>query len=353
MCGAEQILSEVKRLMESEDFIARHKTREDAFTRTRKLSAQDIIRFVLGLKGTTQPFEIARYFSETKQTPVSAGSMTKARTKLSWSAFGELLRLSGEIVPTPCRFQGYRLIAFDGMQGDLPRTEELLAKYPPEKGVRIPKFHAVSAYDVLNKIFLDAVFLPAPCDEREAALSFIRSLSLSADDIVTFDRGFPSIRLIQTLEEMGISYVIRVNRSFITEVRDFIESDVADEIIDVHYTKRRAAASKVQCKTPWDSSIRVVKIPLPNGDEEILLTSLTHLPKDDLAGIYRLRWGIETGHNHLKNAIQIETFMGTLENSIKQEFYADLFVYNITSLLCAQAQGLQEKKIQIQAGNLP
>jgi hypothetical protein len=234
------------------------------------------------------------------------------------------------------------------MQGDLPRTEELLTKYPPEEGVRTPKFHAVSAYDVLNKTFLDAQFLPAPCDEREAALILIQSLALDANTIALFDRGFPSIRLIQALEEKGIPYVMRVNGSFITEIRNFIKSDAIDEIIDIHYTKRRAAVSKVRCKTPWDSSLRAVRVPLPNnGGEEFLLTSLTNLSIEHLAEIYRLRWGIETGHNYLKNAIQIEAFMGTLENSIKQEFYAALFSYNITSLLCAQAQGLQIKKLHL------
>lgn len=115
MSGPEQILSEVTRMIESEEFIACHKTQETAFMRKRKLKARDVIQFVLTLKGTTQPFEVARYFSGTKQAQVAAGSMTKAWSKLSWSAFRELLCLSGELAPSPCRFQGYRLIGFDGM----------------------------------------------------------------------------------------------------------------------------------------------------------------------------------------------------------------------------------------------
>jgi len=354
MSEAEQILSEVARVIESEDFIERHKTQESAFTRKRKLSARDVIQFVLTLMGTTQPFELERYFAETKQRPVAAGSMTKARTKLSWSAFREMLRLIVGMAAAPCNFQGYRLIGFDGMQGDLPRTEEMLTKYPPKEGVRTPKFHAVSAYDVLNKTFLDAQFLPSPCDEREAALRLIQSLALDSNTIALFDRGFPSIRLIQALEEKGIPYVMRVSGSFIAEVNDFTKSDATDEIINIRYTKRRAVVSRIQCETPWNSRVRAVRILLPkNGGEEVLLTSLTNLSVDQLAEIYRLRWEIETGHNYLKNAIRIEAFMGTLENSIKQEFYAALFSYNITSLLCAQAQGVQLKKIHLQAGDQP
>ncbi len=347
-----QILSEVERLSESEDFIKRHKTQERAFTRKRKLRARDVMLFVLTLRRTTQPFAMSRYFAETKQTPAAPGSMTKARTKLSWTAFRETLRVSVAMSSASRRFQGYRLIAIDGMQGDLPRTEEVLAKYPPEEGGRIPKFHAVSAYDVLNKTFLDAEFLPSPCDEREAAMTLIRSLPLDERAILIFDRGFPSVRLMQLLEELRVPYVMRVSKSFLAEVNRFTESDATDAVIDIRYTSKRAAITRIQCRSPWNANVRAVRIPLPhNGEDEILLTPLLDLSIDDLAEIYRLRWGIETSHNYLKNAIVVEAFMGTLENSIEQEFYAALFVYNITGLLCAEAEDLEIKKLQIQAGN--
>lgn len=241
------------------------------------------------------------------------------------------------------------MIAIDGMEGDLPRTEELLKKYPPKEGERIPKFHAVSAYDVLNKVFLDAEFRQSPCDEREAAIALIESLQLDEHSVLIFDRGFPSIRLLQLLQGRRIAYVMRVSKSFLSEVNRFRESDARDVVIDIHYTGKRAATSGARCDCPWDTHVRAVKIPLPSEGDEILLTSLLDLSIDDLAEVYRLRWGIETSHNYLKNAIHIEEFMGTLENSIKQEFYAALFVYNMTSLLCAQADGSVLKKLQIQA----
>lgn len=348
MNKAAEILSEVERLSESGEFINRHKANGSAFSRKRKLSVRDIMLFVLTLPKTTQPFALSRYTAETKQQSVAAGSMTKARSKLVWSAFREVLCVSAAMAFAPRRFKGYRLIAIDGMQGDLPRTEELLTKYPPEEGARIPKFHAVSAYDVLNKTFLDAEFLPFPCDEREAAMALIRSLSPQEGTILIFDRGFPSIRLMQLLEELQTPYVMRVSKSFLVEVNRFTQSDATDAVIDIRYTNRRAKISRVRCDSPWNVGVRAVKIPLPHsGEDEILLTSLPNLSADDLAEIYRLRWGIETGHNYLKNAVAVEEFMGTLENSVKQEFYASLFVYNLTSLLCEDAKALGIKKLQI------
>ncbi len=54
--------------------------------------------------------------------------------------------------------------------------------------------------------------------------------------------------------------------------------------------------------------------------------------------LYPLRWGIEVGFNHLKNALYLEAFVGIKENSIKQEFYSILIKYNIIMLFTEEAK---------------
>jgi len=94
---------------------------------------------------------------------------------------------------------------------------------------------------------------------------------------------------------------------------------------------------------PYSFDLRCVKVILPNGNTEILITNL---PKDvfkrkDIETLYLLRWGIETSFNHLKNAINIEEFVGIKENSIKQEFYSILIKYNLVMQYIEEAKTVE------------
>ena len=127
-------------------------------------------------------------------------------------------------------------------------------------------------------------------NERTAAYKLIENHQ-KEDDIFLFDRGFPSVALIQKLNDNGLKFLARVSKSFI-------------------------------------------------GETEILITNLPNniFKRKDLGNLYALRWGIETGFNHLKNAINIEEFVGIKENSIKQEFYSILIKYNLIMQYIGEAE---------------
>lgn len=346
MINIQLILSSLLQQINDPSFIARHKTNPKAFLRNRKITPLDIVLFVLTLARDTLPSEIKRYFSSVEKPSVSPGSMTKARSKLSSEAFRELFLNITSMMPQKRNFKGYRLVAFDGMKGELIRTPEILEKYQPMKDSRIPMFHAISAYDVLNKFFLDAVFLPSPADEHEAAIDLINGQTFGERDILLFDRGFPSVRLIQLLNQKKINFVVRVSNSFLSEVNTFRKSDLTDEVITINYTKRRSKTSRVKCDAPLSLTFRAVKIQLSSGETEVLITSFSEFSIAELSELYALRWGIETSYNYLKNSIHVERFVGILENSVKQEFYSALLMSNITSLLYDEANVELYKKLK-------
>ena len=83
-----------------------------------------------------------------------------------------------------------------------------------------------------------------------------------------------------------------------------------------------------------------MRIELISGGAEVLITNLeeTGFSRAEIGKLYWYRWGIETGFNHLKNAVYAETFVGIKENSIKQEFYAILIKYNLFMLFVEEAE---------------
>ena len=109
-------------------------------------------------------------------------------------------------------------------------------------------------------------------------------------------------------------------------------------------------AEKLGFKLPCTFNFRCVKISLKSGETEVLITNLNsnEFSSKELGELYNMRWGIETSFSYLKNAVNIETFIGVKENSIKQEFFSNLIVYSLAKVAanCAQIE-YESKKNKI------
>jgi hypothetical protein len=342
------IISIIKAKATDEEFILRHKSDAKAFIRKREISFSDVIYFVLSLLKTTLPFEIMHYFGTMGKKTVNPSNISRARSKCQYTAFLELFLLTAKAISVNKAnlFKGYRVLAFDGMQGELQNTQELRDNYPPAKGAGYPKFHAVAMYDVLNDIYANALFLPAPTDERAAAIALMSQLDTDTKDLILADRGFPSLALLQAFSNDSKKFVMRVKSNFLREVSDFtINSSEGDKVLHIDYSKRRGDTHKVKnAVLPYSFDLRCVKFILPDGEVETLITNLENsFTKEDIIHLYGLRWGIETSFNHLKNAVRVEDFVGVKDNSIKQEFFASLLFYNLNTLF-VDCAGKQVKK---------
>ena len=77
--------------------------------------------------------------------------------------------------------------------------------------------------------------------------------------------------------------------------------------------------------------LRLLTIELDNGQKEFLLTNLfdKRFDLDDFKELYRLRWGIETNYNTLKNRLNIENYTGKRRITIEQDIYSQFLRYNI------------------------
>ncbi|MDN3585256.1 hypothetical protein QWY86_01150 [Pedobacter aquatilis] len=93
--------------------------------------------------------------------------------------------------------------------------------------------------------------------------------------------------------------------------------------------------------------VRLVKVQLPDGKTEILITSLLDTKKHPLhlfGELYFKRWGIETEYAMQKNYLQLELLSGYKVNTILQDFHASIFVSNLQYILSIPAQIKSEKK---------
>jgi len=336
-----KIITKLKEQIHEPSFQERHKTSENDFSRVRTLPFQAVTSFVMGTVHTSLDFEIMHFCEQTKSKKFTSSAISKARDKIKYTAFRELLKNMQKDIPSKSKLKDYRVIAFDGTKGELPNTPELMQDYRPSKDAQYPQFHAVAMFDVLNCNFIDAEFSPSPTNERSEAYELLENYDNTEKSIFLFDRGFPSIALIQKLNEQNRKFVMRVSKSFLKEVNDFGKSKAKDKQIHIDYEKRRGQTNEVKdVKLPYSFDLRCVRIELSSKTTEVLVTNLdkSEFTRAEIGKLYGLRWVIETGFNHLKNAIHVEDFVGIKENSIKQEFYATLIKYNLFLLFTEEAK---------------
>ena len=137
-------------------------------------------------------------------------------------------------------------------------------------------------------------------------------------DLYIFDRYYPSKAFFAEMIDNSMYFLMRVRRKFNAEFDG---------------VKRNGAVRfAVNGKT---YQVRVFKITLDSGEEEILASNL---PNDDLtrreAGeLYFKRWGIETKFDSLKNKLELENWSGTRKITVEQDFWAKLDLANTIAAL--------------------
>ena len=333
-----EYIKTIQDISQNPTFREKYTEGEHSFERVRKLPFEKVVLYTIGnckLPLTEAGEKFAKYIGTES---VSGAALCKARKKVSGKAFQEIQEICASANPRPRKYHGYNLIAVDGMTGELPNIKEFRDKYSNSSSGNTPQFLAVSAYDILNEIFMMSEFHFGIGDEREMALSLIkrmRSRYPHEKQIWIFDRGYPSVQLIKELNENDIHFVIRVTNSFLKEVNEFIAGKKNDETVFINIDKRRIAVNRINLESEFSFELRCVRVDL-NKNEEILITNLpkTDFPRRCLKTLYGYRWDIEVSFDYLKNSVYVEEFTTKSENGILQDFYSTLIMQNMITHIC-------------------
>jgi hypothetical protein len=328
-----------RRFMYSYEFLIESRLSPKYFSRERSIGFQDVIMCMLNnFKKSTQ-IEVDDYFENVKKrdTSVSKQAFSKARQKVSPRAFTLLNDCLVESIygeDDYDKFKGYRLFAVDGFYLTLNNTEEMRKSFGfvDNKQACSALAQASSLYDIENDIVVHSLIDRYETDERKMALQHIRKLeSIGLDnDLILFDRGYPSKELIGDLTEKGIKYLMRVSSQFVKEINEFQGTDGIVEI--------KCDDKKIK--------VRVIKVILANGEVEKLISNVleSSLTEEDFKSLYFKRWGIETKYNELKNKYQIENFSGHTKQTVEQDFYATIYLSNLSALAKGSAEQELMKK---------
>jgi hypothetical protein len=308
------------------------------------MTFSELIYFMLGMVKESTQNALERFFPRVgkRQSRMSQQAFSVARQKIKWEAIEELFQASvlGSYQEEWGRWRGFRLMAVDGSFIRLPCDSALIEYYGAlGRGGTSAAALVSLLYDLENDVIADAKIAPISENERALAEGHIQALrrmkSFQAGaELVIFDRGYPSIEFIMSLQENEITYVMRVQKGFIR----------AREL-----PKRRERWARLGKGGP---RVRAIRIPLDGGETETLITNVGKevLEYGAFRELYHKRWGIEGKYKTVKQRMELENFSGRLVDNIKQDFYATMTAANMLASF-TRAANRKVKKEREKRGN--
>lgn len=352
--------------MASESFKKETRVSQTDFIRERKLSFKNLVLFLLQGVHRTLSVELDSFLKLLGKEEISYSkqALSKARRKIKHTGF---IKINDTFVETYYsetgykEYKDYRLIGIDGSMVELPVGEEIEKKF----GKHSNKEHwlnsgwSMTAFDLQNEIIIESKLCRSGISEREEMIKLLEAIKNKGKqrrDIIVADRGFPSLAVFMRLQRMSYDYIIRYNgEQFLRELKDFAKGNESDIIVEVSLLaegKRQKSGELARLIAEGAEeklTIRVVKVELPGGTIEYLATSVLDkevLTKEDLEGIYFMRWGLEEGFKQLKNTMELENLSSKSEETILQEYYCKLIMYNLHRVVVQNAQQELDKKVE-------
>lgn len=294
-----------------------------------------------------------------RQATVDKSAYSKARRKLQPGAFIELNQVA--VVTTMYEdsdyhtYQGLRLLAIDGSLVMLPENEETEQAFgamvydnthlSPNAIGRHVYARASVLYDVLNRVALDATLAPGASYEADLAANHLPHLQ--AGDLVIYDRGYASFRMMALATQATGDFLIRVPKGRFRAATDLFTGAGPDDMIVTLTAPKSLARDPKNSGLPATLSVRFVRVTLDNGQYEVLATSLLDqqvFMTADFKALYYYRWGVETFYGILKTRLDLENFSGYSPEAIRQDFYATIFLTGVETIMTEDAEAQLAKQ---------
>ncbi len=323
----EKVCILTKKIAEAEETKREARTKPSYFTRIRKMSFSELVYYILHPGKESTRLGLTRFYEMIGKAGIkmSEQAFSKARSHFSHWPFEKMVRetTAEEYRDEDTRtWNGYYLFAIDGTTVALPDKPSLCKSFGGSGRKKDSATASASIlYDIENDWIADAAIEPYPTAERTQAMGHIlrlKELGIASQSLVLFDRGYPEAKFLAFLQANGIHFLMRCKRKWNRTVEETKSDDF-------------------RLNLNQEVSLRVIRVWLPSGEVETLITNLFDLPCDLFMPLYFLRWPVETKYDILKNKLELCNFTGCSPNAILQDFWASIHLANIVALAKAEA----------------
>lgn len=198
--------------------------------------------------------------------------------------------------------------------------------------------------DVL--LFYFRFVLPRGITGGEARkIHILQNFFKGKDRLVFRQRSSKKLKIIFCcpMMEKGILFLVRLKSSDYKKEQSALSA--LDTWVDIHLDKSRTRHYKgtdigQRVEELGYITLRMVKVPLPEEREEVLITNLLSETFGclQIAGLYHMRWWIETAYGTLKDRLQMENFTGTEPILLLQDIYSTIYISNLAEDIIRDAE---------------
>jgi len=326
---------------------------EQDFTRNRKQPFLSALLLMINQLKRSMAIEIdgfVRYFNDRFFAGIShftSSAFIQNRKKINPDVFKHLTSVIVKHFYTKDNdglklFKGFRILACDSSTITLPFTGEFKERYGVAKNAStldVAQAKVSVLYDVLNELVLDIDLDKSRFSERDLALR--HKSYWQPNDLIIYDRGYPSFEFINEHVQAGIDYLMRVKTSHSNLIKAFIAGGKKSETILMRPDQVKSFKGKPYTRKHI-IQVRLIRVDLPGDETEVLITSLLDsqkYPAKMFMRLYFMRWGVETFYDELKNKLKVEYFSGYSDNTIRQDLFCAVFISNLQSII---VNGLEE-----------
>lgn len=291
---------------------------------------------------------------------VTKGAFSQARQKLKPWAFKRLNEVAVNSFYSLNKVNtwfGMRVLAVDGTRLVLPNHKTVhdefgVHGFGPNANSKNSLAIGSILYDVLNHIAIDSEIAPYASSERTLFYSHLDHTK--PNDLILLDRGYPSFAIFFIMLARGLHFCVRMKKDWWLSVKEFYESDLMEGVIELKLPKKDHEL--LNNYPEWVNKTikcRLIRVVLPDGEDEILCTSLIDsekFPHEVFKELYHYRWSIEEAYKLLKARLKLEDFSGKTAIAVKQDFFAKVLLLSLCSILSHPVGEEVKKKYKKGAG---
>jgi hypothetical protein len=314
-----------------------------SFIRNSPLTFMRTIGLIVGLMRKSTAIELFDFFAGLNQEAVTKSAFVQRRQLIKPQFIKDFFLHSAQQFYA-CfshyhTFRGLRVFAVDGTGQRLPREPWIgqAFGYHLNQHDRVPSTRILATFDLLNKIIFRVDLHTQKSAEITHAYTNVAKLPKEA--IYVYDRGFDGYGLPFLHRRYGSHFVIRVKKGLSPDIKDLVEGSDTERIINVVLKDRAYRSLRDLGLDPeWKAifPVRLVKVILPSGEIEVLMTSLMDRKRfhyKRIVELYGWRWGVETAFHNLKSFLQLALVSAYTQPGVEQDLWATFWNYNINSVL--------------------
>lgn len=273
-----------------------------------------------------------------QENSIAPSSFCAARRKLDESVFKcANQKILEAYAPEASRYVwlGHRLFAIDGSKINLPRDLVACGYSTPAKTAHYPQGLLSCLYQLQSRLPFD-FDLASHANERLSAIAHLEVLQTG--DVVVYDRGYFSYRLLHRHHERGLHAIFRLQENSSGAIRAFFANAEQTDIEITVAAPPQARAQSPELNLP-PLQLRLLKYDIA-GTVFCLGTTLLdrqRYPLPVFIDVYHGRWGIEELYKVSKCIFNIEDFHSRTERGVKQEIFAHFLLITLNRLFANRA----------------